>query len=99
MFFNLEPNLKLSRTEVGKLFQDYIQKNNLKGNINIKNKIDKRIYKLDDKLTKLFNLTEEEKNTINLCSSSNVKYPLGFNFYNYQRWIKKLYTEEFNNEK
>jgi hypothetical protein len=98
-FFNIEPNLKLSRTEIGKLFQDYIQKNDLKGNIGIKNKIDKRIYRLDDNLTKLFGLSEEDKNKINSCSLSNVKYPNGFNFYNYQKWIKKIYIEEFENIK
>jgi hypothetical protein len=99
IFFNIEPNSKLSRTYIGKLFQEYIEKNDLKGNINIKNKLDKRIYKLDDKLTKLFGLTEEDKNKINSCQSSNIKFPNGFNFYNYQKWIKKLYTEEFENNK
>jgi acetone carboxylase gamma subunit len=94
LFFNLDSNSKLSRTEIGSFFQDYIEKNNLKGNINIKNKIDKRIYKVDDKLAKLFNLTEEDKNKINSCSSPKIKYPNGFNFYNYQTWIKKLYIED-----
>lgn len=92
-FFNIQSNLKLSRTNVGKLFQDYIQKNNLKGNLSLKNKIDKRIYKFDDKLAKLFGVSDDEKKKINECVSSNIKYPNGFNFYNYQRWIKKLYLE------
>ena len=96
IFFNIESNSKLSRTEIGGMFQNYIQQNNLKGNINLKNKLDRRIYKLDDKLSKLFNLSEEEKNKINTSNSSIIKYPNGFNFYNYQTWIKKLYTEEFN---
>jgi hypothetical protein len=96
IFFNTQPNEKLSRTSVGKLFQDYIQKNNLKGNLSLKNKIDKRIYKFDDKLAKLFGVSDNEKKKINECVSSNVKYPNGFNFYNYQRWIKKLYLEDMS---
>ena len=96
IFFNIEPNLKLSRIEIGKLFQDYIEKNNLKGNIGSKNKIDKRIYKLDDKLAKLFGLSDIKKNNINSCTSANIKYPDGFNFYNYQTWIKNIYVLEYN---
>lgn len=98
LFFNIKPDSKLSRTDIGKLFQEYIEKNNLKGNINSKNKLDKRIYRLDDKLTKLFNLSENEKNKINSCNSSDIKYPYGFNFYNYQKWIKKIYIEEFSDD-
>jgi acetone carboxylase gamma subunit len=96
LFFNIKQNSRLSRTDVGGLFQEYIQKNNLKGNINVKNKLDKRIYKVDDKLSTLFGLSNDQKNKINSCNSSNIKYPYGFNFYNYQTWIKKLYVEEFN---
>ena len=98
LFFDIESDSKLSRTDIGRLFQEYIEKNNLKGNINSKNKLDKRIYRLDDKLSKLFTLSEDEKNKINLCNSSDIKYPHGFNFYNYQKWIKKIYIEEFGNE-
>ena len=93
-FFNLEEGIKKSRTQIGGLFQEYLKNNNLKGNINEKNKVDNRIYKLDDKLSKLFNITEEQKNKINSCLSSKMKYPDGYNFYNYQTWIKKLYEEE-----
>jgi hypothetical protein len=99
IFFNIQPNTKLSRTNIGKLFQDYIEKHNLKGNLNSKNKMDKRIYRLDNELTKLFNLSEDEKNKINSCSSSTVQYPDGFNFYNYQKWIKQIYLEELKNDK
>lgn len=35
---------------IGGLFQNYLKQNNLKGNLNSKNKLDKRIYKMDDKL-------------------------------------------------
>ena len=97
IFFNLESGTKYSRNQIGGLFQDYIAKNNLKGNLNAKNKIDNRIYKLDDKLTKLFKLSNDEKNKINSCLSSSVKYPNAFNFYNYQTWIKKIYIEELSN--
>lgn len=96
LFFNLEPETKMSRTKVGGLFQDYLKKNNLKGNIGEKNKIDKRIYKLDDNLAKLFEIGNEEKDKINACTSSKVKYPYGFNFHNYQTWIKKIYNEKKN---
>lgn len=94
-FFNLGSNSKLSRTSIGKLFQDYISKNNLKGNLNLKNKIDKRIYKMNGELGKLFDLSDETINKINSSNSSNIKYPDGFNFYNYQQWIKQLYVKEF----
>ena len=94
IFFCLEEKTKMARTKVGGLFQDYLKKNNLKGNINEKNKIDKRIYKFDDKLAKLFNVTEQQKNKINSCISSKTEYPNGYNFYNYQTWIKKLYEEK-----
>lgn len=93
IFFNLEKDIKMSRTKVGGLFQEYLKKNNLKGNINEKNKVDKRIYKIDDKLAKLFGLSKEEMEKINSCSSSTVKYPNGYNFSNYQTWLKKIYNE------
>ena len=67
--------------------------------MSLKNKIDKRIYRVDDGLVKLFNLSNDEKNKINSCLSSDIKYPNGFNFYNYQKWIKKLYLEEFGDDK
>jgi len=94
IFFNLEETIKMPRTKVGGLFQEYLKKNNLKGHMNEKNKIDKRIYIFDDKLAKLFNITNEQKNKINSCISSKVEYPNGYNFYNYQTWIKKLYDED-----
>ena len=93
IFFNLEKGIKMSRTKVGGLFQEYLKKNNLKGNINEKNKIDKRIYKIDNELAKLFGLSKEEMEKINSCSSSTIKYPNGYNFSNYQTWIKKIYNE------
>jgi hypothetical protein len=93
IFFNLEKNEKMSRIKVGGLFQEYLRKNNLKGNINEKNKIDKRIYKIDDKLSKLFGISKEDVEKINSCSSSTIKYPNGYNFSNYQTWIKKIYNE------
>lgn len=93
IFFNLEKGIKMSRTKVGGLFQEYLRKNNLKGNINEKNKIDKRIYKIDDKLAKLFGISKEDMDKINSCSSSTIKYPNGYNFSNYQTWIKKIYNE------
>jgi len=96
VFFNLEPEIKMPRTKIGGLFQDYLKNNNLKGNIGEKNKIDKRIYRLDDKLSKLFNVSEEQIIKINSCSSSKIKYPNGYNFHNYQTWIKKIYNEEKN---
>jgi len=96
IFFNLEKCVKMSRTKVGGLFQEYLKKNNLKGNINEKNKIDKRIYKIDDNLAKLFGLSKEEIENINSCSSPIVKYPNGYNFSNYQTWIKKIYNENEN---
>ena len=94
LFFNLDKETKMARTKIGGLFQDYLKKNNLKGNVNEKNKIDKRIYKFDEKLSKLFNVSEEQKNKINFSISSKTEYPNGYNFYNYQTWIKKLYDEE-----
>lgn len=92
-FFNIEPNSKLSRTIIGGLFQNYLKNNNLKGNINLKNKLDNRIYKMDDKLIELFGLTQQDKEKINNSNSSKTNYPDGFNFYNYQTWIKKIYNE------
>ena len=96
LFFNLENDIKMPRTKIGGLFQDYLKKNNLKGNIGEKNKIDKRIYRLNNELAKLFNVSEEQMNKINSCSSSKIKYPNGYNFHNYQTWIKKIYNEENN---
>lgn len=95
VFFNLQANSKISRTAIGKLFQDYISKNNLKGGVGLKNCPDKRIYKMDDNLTKLFGLSSDDKNKINNANSPKIKFPDGFNFYNYQQWIKKLYIDEF----
>lgn len=97
LFFNLDTNSKYPRTEIGGKFQNYIEQHNLKGNINNKNKNDKRIYKFDNNLSKLFKITEEQQNKINSCKSSNIKFPDGFNFYNYQTWIKKLYTDDEEN--
>lgn len=96
LFFNLDKNVKLSRTEIGGLFQNYIEKNNLKGNLNLKNKMDKRIYKIDSALSKLFGINQDQENIINSAKSSKIKYPDGFNFYNYQTWIKKIYSEQDN---
>jgi hypothetical protein len=96
IFFDLEQEVKMSRTKIGGLFQDYLKKNNLKGNIGEKNKIDKRIYKLDNKLAKLFGVSEEQMVKINSCTSSKIKYPNGYNFHNYQTWIKKIYDNENN---
>ena len=83
---------KLSRTMIGKKLQEYININNLKGNINNKKKIDKRIYRMDDKLEKLFNLDKNKLKIIN--ESIDSRDPNGFNFFNYHSWIKKLYLEE-----
>jgi hypothetical protein len=99
LFFNLKEDVEMPRTKIGGLFQDYLKKNNLKGNIGEKNKIDNRIYKLDNALAKLFNVSEEQVNKINSCSSSKIKYPNGYNFHNYQTWIKKIYNEENQNHK
>jgi hypothetical protein len=93
IFFNLEPNAKLSRTIIGGLFQNYLKQNNLKGNLNAKNKIDNRIYRMDNKLATLFGLTIEHMDKINNSNSSKTNYPDGFNFYNYQTWIKQIYNE------
>ena len=98
LFFNLEQGTKMPRTKIGGLFQDYLRKNNLKGNIGEKNKIDKRIYKFDNSLSKLFGISEEQMLKINSCSSSKIKYPNGYNFHNYQTWIKKIYDEENNSD-
>ena len=84
----------MSRTKIGGLFQEYLKKNNLKGNIGEKNKIDKRIYKFDYELAKLFGITQEQMIKINTCTSSKIKYPDGYNFHNYQTWIKKIYEKE-----
>lgn len=94
LFFNLEEGIKMPRTKIGGLFQKYLTKNELKGNLNAKNKIDKRIYRFDDKLAQLFGINQEQMLKINTCSSSEIKYPNGYNFYNYQTWIKKLYEEK-----
>lgn len=92
LFYNLKENSIKSRIEIGKLFQKYLDDNSLKGNLNNNNKIDKRIYRLDDKLSKLFNISDKEKEKINSCSSHQIKYPNGFNLYNYHTWIKQLYN-------
>ena len=94
LFFNIEHGSMMSRTKIGGLFQEYIKKNNLKGNSNINNKIDNRIYRMDDKLAKLFDVSNEDIVIINSANSSNIKYPLGLNFFNYQKWIKKLYENK-----
>lgn len=96
LFFDLEPDIKMSRTKIGGLFQKYLADNNLKGNIGEKNKIDKRIYKMDNKLAKLFDVSDEQMKKINSCTSSKIKYPNGYNFHNYQTWIKKIYNDEIN---
>ena len=84
----------LSRTEITKYIYDYIKNNNLQGSLNDKNKLDKRIYHVNDKLSIAFELTKEEIDYIN--SSKNSKDIHGLNFYNIQSWIKKIYDKQIN---
>lgn len=51
---------------------------------------------MDTRLEKLFGVSDEQMIKINYCSSSKIKYPNGYNFHNYQTWIKKIYDEEIN---
>lgn len=79
----------LARTSITKKIFKYIDDNNLKGFLNHKNKIDNRIYHVDETLSYMFNLTQEEIHIIN--NSNNCDDKNAFNFYTMQTWIKKIY--------
>lgn len=79
----------LSRTKVTKKVYEYIKKNNLLGVINLNNKIDNRIIKLDENLINLLNLNNEE--IYHIKKSNDCKDKLGLNIYTLQKFIKKVY--------
>jgi len=79
----------LARTDVTKIIFKYINDNDLKGFLNHKNKLDNRIYNVDETLSYMFNLTQEEIHIIN--NYNNCKDKNAFNFYTMQTWIKKIY--------
>jgi len=79
----------LARTDITKKIFKYINDNDLKGFLNHKNKIDNRIYHVDETLSYMFNLTQEEIHIINNSNNCNDKN--AFNFYTMQTWIKKIY--------
>ena len=101
ILFNLEDNLNLPRTSIAKLLHNYLNTNNLKSVDN------NHIYKVDEKLKKIFKLSDEQFKYINETTKmkpTKKKFPIkedydnemnefkkGFNFFNFQSYLKIVY--------
>jgi chromatin remodeling complex protein RSC6 len=77
--FNITENDKVPRTKISKLLHKYLKDNNLKYSEN------KQIYRVDDNLKKIFNLSDEQVQYIN---STTMKKP----------FLKKYKTDAENDE-
>ena len=65
--FNLEKDSKIPRTTIAKLLHKYLQDNHLKLDTN------KQIFRVDDKLQKIFGLTKEQYMTSTVFSLNGVQ--------------------------
>ena len=78
-YLNLEEDLKLSKPDVQKLIYKKIKENKLFY------EKDKRVLRVDKELSELFNID------MNVNNSINPKDKLGFNIYNFNKYLCRLY--------
>jgi hypothetical protein len=102
--FNLEKDSKIPRTTIAKLLHKYLQDNHLKLDTN------KQIFRVDDKLQKIFGLTKEQVDYINSTTQTKPtrkqfeneddynremeQFNKGFNFFNFQTYLKIVYGDK-----
>ena len=83
---NISDGEQVARPVITKKIYSYINDNNLRDTT------DKRVLRVNDSLAHAFKLTSQEVKMIN--SSTSVKDESGLNFYNIQKYIKKLYPND-----
>jgi hypothetical protein len=81
---NINDSEQVARPVITKKIYEYIDSNNLR------DIADKRVLRVNDNLAKALSLTSQEVKVIN--ASSSPKDKAGLNFYNIQKYIKKLYS-------
>jgi chromatin remodeling complex protein RSC6 len=81
---NITDGEQIARPVITKKIYEYIDSNNLRDTS------DKRVLRVNDNLAKALNLTSQEIKVIN--ASTSPKDKSGLNFYNIQKYIKKMYT-------
>ena len=81
---NINDGEQVARPIITKKIYEYIDSNNLRDTA------DKRVLRVNDNLAKALNLTSQEVKVIN--ASTSPKDKSGLNFYNIQKYIKKMYT-------
>lgn len=83
---NISDGEQVARPVITKKIYSYINDNNLRDTT------DKRVLRVNDSLAHAFKLSSQEVKMIN--SSTSVKDESGLNFYNIQKYIKKLYLND-----
>ena len=83
---NISDGEQVARPVITKKIYSYINDNNLRDTT------DKRVLRVNDSLAHAFKLSSQEVKIIN--SSTSVKDESGLNFYNIQKYIKKLYLND-----
>ena len=83
---NISDGEQVARPVITKKIYSYINDNNLRDTT------DKRVLRVNDSLAHAFKLSSQEVKMIN--SSTSVKDESGLNFYNIQKYIKKLYPND-----
>lgn len=81
---NINDEEQVARPVITKKIYEYIDSNNLRDST------DKRVLRVNDNLAKALNLTSQEVKVIN--TSTSPKDKSGLNFYNIQKYIKKMYV-------
>jgi hypothetical protein len=81
---NINDNEQVARPVITKKIYEYIDSNNLRDTT------DKRVLRVNDSLAKALCLTSQEVKVIN--ASTSPKDKSGLNFYNIQKYIKKMYS-------
>ena len=81
---NINDGEQVARPVITKKIYEYIDSNNLRDST------DKRVLRVNDNLAKALSLTTQEVKIIN--TSTSPKDKSGLNFYNIQKYIKKMYT-------
>ena len=83
---NISDGEQVARPVITKKIYSYINDNNLRDTT------DKRVLRVNDSLAHAFKLSSQEVKMIN--SSTSLKDESGLNFYNIQKYIKKLYLND-----
>ena len=81
---NINDDEQVARPVITKKIYEYIDSNNLRDTT------DKRVLRVNDSLAKALCLTSQEVKVIN--ASTSPKDKSGLNFYNIQKYIKKMYS-------